>query len=66
MTLRAFGSTVEAQWTTESYAIVATMLSYLEPDPAVVWDDARVGLTIERSYDLEREARRLRPPVAQD
>lgn len=58
--LRAFGSTVEAPWTTEAYAIVAAVLSFLEPDPAVRWDDARIDEAITLSYDLEREARALR------
>lgn len=58
--LRAFGSTVEAPWTTEAYAIVAAVLSFLEPDPEVHWDDARVDEAIALSYDLEREARALR------
>jgi AcrR family transcriptional regulator len=58
--MRALGSSALSPWTTESYAIVATVLSYLEPDPTVVWDAARVETAIERSYDLESEARRLR------
>jgi len=58
--MRALGSTTESAWTTESYAVVATVLSYLEPDPDVVWDVGRVETAIARSFDLEDEARRLR------
>lgn len=58
--MRALGSTTESAWTTESYAVVATVLSYLEPDPDVVWDEDRVETAIARSFDLEDEARRLR------
>jgi len=58
--MRAFGSATESAWTTESYAVVATVLSYLEPDPDVVWDEQRVEGAIAGSYDLEDEARRLR------
>lgn len=58
--MRAFGSSVEAPWTTESYAIVAAVLSFLEPDPAVRWDEASVDLAIARSYELEADARDLR------
>ena len=46
--MRALGSTTESPWTTESYAVVATVLSYLEPDPDVVWDDGRVETAIAR------------------
>ncbi|MEZ0446559.1 TetR/AcrR family transcriptional regulator [Cellulomonas sp. ICMP 17802] len=58
--MRALGSATQSSWTTESYAVVATVLSYLEPDPDVVWDEQRVDAAIDRSFDLENEARRLR------
>ncbi|WP_315096037.1 TetR/AcrR family transcriptional regulator [uncultured Cellulomonas sp.] len=58
--MRALGSSTESAWTTESYAVVATVLSYLEPDPDVVWDEHRVDAAIAGSFDLEDEARRLR------
>lgn len=40
--LRAFGSGVEAEWTPESYALVSVLLAFLEPDPGIAWDEARV------------------------
>ncbi|MCC2335038.1 TetR/AcrR family transcriptional regulator [Cellulomonas wangsupingiae] len=58
--MRAFGSTERSPWTTQSYAITSAVLSFLEPDPDVVWDSARVDQTIALSYDLEAEARALR------
>lgn len=58
--LRAFGSAVDAPWTTEAYAVVATILAFLEPDPGVVWNAERLDLAVARSAELEREARLLR------
>ncbi|WP_282944482.1 TetR/AcrR family transcriptional regulator [Cellulomonas endometrii] len=58
--MQAFGSSVRSAWSSESYALVATILSYLEPDPAITWDARRVDAAITGSYDLEREARDLR------
>ncbi|GEL45959.1 hypothetical protein CHO01_10750 [Cellulomonas hominis] len=58
--MRAFGSGALAPWTTEAYAVTATILAFLEPDPDVVWDAARLDLAVARSAELEREARLLR------
>lgn len=58
--LRAFGSTVEAPWTTEAYALVATLLAYLQPDPAVPWDAGRAAAALARAPELEAEVLRLR------
>jgi hypothetical protein len=58
--MRAFGSGALAPWTTEAYAVTATILAFLEPDPDVVWDAARLDLAVARSAGLEREARLLR------
>jgi AcrR family transcriptional regulator len=57
---KAFGSAVEAEWTTESYALVALILSYLEPDPAVDWTPARVAAAFDVWDEFEQEVRRLR------
>lgn len=43
MELRAFGSSQPAPWTVQSHASVALLLSYIEPDPGVVWDEQRIG-----------------------
>ncbi|AEE47745.1 regulatory protein TetR [Cellulomonas fimi ATCC 484] len=59
-TMRAFGSAVASSWTTESYSVVATILAFLEPDPAVSWGPERVDAAIAASYELERTARSLR------
>jgi AcrR family transcriptional regulator len=40
--LRAFGSTRPAEWSVPAFVIVGVALSYLEPDPAVRWDQARI------------------------
>lgn len=51
---RAFGSAAEAEWTVASYAIVAALVSYLEPDPGVVWDEERVAASLAGFEELER------------
>jgi AcrR family transcriptional regulator len=40
--LRAFGSTRPAEWSVPAFVIVGVALSYIEPDPAVRWDQARI------------------------
>lgn len=35
---RAFGSQIEAPWTTASYALTSSLLTFLEPDPAATLD----------------------------
>lgn len=57
---QAFGSSIESDWTTESYALVAMILSYLEPDPLVDWTPARVAAAFDTWDEFEREVRRLR------
>lgn len=49
---RAFGSSVTADWTSTSYALVAGLLSYLEPDPGVEWNAERIAATIAQFRDL--------------
>lgn len=58
--MRAFGSTLDADWSVEGYALVALLLSYLEPDPDVRWDDAHATAALARVSELEDEVRRLR------
>jgi AcrR family transcriptional regulator len=41
-TRRAFGSTESAEWTPAVYMIAATVLSYIEPDPGIKWNQVRV------------------------
>ncbi|HEX6336829.1 MAG TPA: hypothetical protein VFZ85_07745 [Jiangellaceae bacterium] len=50
---RGFGSSVESEWTTASYSLVAALLTYLEPDPTVDWDDERISASIARFGELE-------------
>jgi AcrR family transcriptional regulator len=50
---RAFGSSVESEWTTASYSLVAALVAYLEPDPTVVWDDERIAASMARFDKLE-------------
>lgn len=57
---QAFGSSLESEWSTASYAVVAALLSYLEPDPDVVWDDARVAASVASFHELEELVERLR------
>jgi AcrR family transcriptional regulator len=39
---RPFGSTREAPWSTAVFLIAGVIMSFVEPDPAVVWDEARI------------------------
>jgi AcrR family transcriptional regulator len=50
---RGFGSSVESEWTTASYSLVAALLTYLEPDPTVEWDEERITASIARFGELE-------------
>jgi AcrR family transcriptional regulator len=43
---RAFGSSMESRWTSTTYALVATLLSYSEPDPHVHWTATRIADSI--------------------
>ncbi len=61
---RAFGSSIKAEWTTASYSLVATLLAYLEPDPAVVWDEERIAASITRFAELQDEIEASRATAA--
>jgi AcrR family transcriptional regulator len=58
---RAFGSSLESGWTGTTYALVATMLSYLEPDPSVQWTTTRIAASIALFDDLALLAADQRP-----
>ena len=45
---RAFGMSQLASWTQQTYLGTATLLSYLEPDPAVEWTLARAEQLLTR------------------
>jgi AcrR family transcriptional regulator len=49
---RAFGSSMESEWTSTSYALVAALLSYLEPDPTVVWSRERIAASIDTFREI--------------
>jgi AcrR family transcriptional regulator len=60
---RAFGSSVAAEWTSMSYALVAAFLSFLEPDPEVEWTAERVMASVavfEELAEVIESARRPR------
>lgn len=57
---RAFGSQLDADWQVEAYALVALILSYIEPDPAIAWDRARIDAAFAEWDRLEEELRLLR------
>lgn len=42
----AFGSSLAAEWTRTSYALVAAFLSFLEPDPELEWTGERVRAAV--------------------
>ena len=50
--MRAFGASTAARWTPGVYMVASTVLSYIEPDPGVSWDEQRVD-------DLVTAIRRL-------
>ncbi|MEZ5087477.1 MAG: hypothetical protein R2722_14940 [Tessaracoccus sp.] len=52
---KAFGSLVEAEWSVATYALVSAVLAYLEPDPAVSWDEERIAASLHRIEKLEQE-----------
>lgn len=56
----AFGSSMEAEWTIESYSLVALILSYLEPDPDVEWNESRVVAALDLWETFEQEVWRMR------
>ena len=49
---RAFGSSMESSWTSATYALVAAMLSYLEPDSSVHWTPTRLAASIDLLDEL--------------
>lgn len=51
--LALFGSSRPAPWSMPTRALVGLFLSHLEPDPAVVWDEARVAASLELMRAVE-------------
>jgi AcrR family transcriptional regulator len=67
---QAFGSSVESDWTSTSYALVAALLSYLEPDASIEWNPERVTASIAQFREIEKGIKAIRgtrrpvsPPV---
>lgn len=59
----AFGSSVAADWTRTSYALVAAFLSFLEPDPEIEWTPDRFQASVaafQELTELVQVARRAR------
>ncbi|HEX5993502.1 MAG TPA: TetR/AcrR family transcriptional regulator [Jiangellales bacterium] len=52
--VRAFGSSVRSEWTSTSYGLVSTFLSYLEPDPTIEWTAERAAASIAQFQEMER------------
>ncbi|MFT3875241.1 MAG: TetR/AcrR family transcriptional regulator [Propioniciclava sp.] len=40
--MHAFGASAVAEWSPAVYMVTAAVLSYIEPDPGVVWDQRRI------------------------
>ncbi len=57
----AFGSTEVADWTWAAHHLVGIVLGHLEPDPGVVWDDARLAGVPGTVEEMVRVAAELRP-----
>lgn len=53
-TLRAFGSTEAVTWRPQIYMAAGVVLSYLEPDPGVDWNQLRVDDLVTALTDLQK------------
>lgn len=40
--MRPFGTSTATEWTPAIYMVAATVLSYIEPDPGIIWDRQRI------------------------
>ena len=49
---RPFGATETAEWSPPAISLTAVAMAFLEPDPAVVWDDARVA-SVRRTFESD-------------
>ncbi len=45
--MRPFGISESLEWTVATYVAVTSMLSFITPDTAVVWDDDRIAALLE-------------------
>jgi AcrR family transcriptional regulator len=50
----AFGARRVAEWTLPTYHLVGVVLSFVEPDPDVVWDSTRIRRTLAMVEELEQ------------
>lgn len=66
-TMSPFGSSLAAPWSEPELHLVRTFLAHLEPDPSIVWDEARVDgaftLLAERTAAARRGATAGMPPA---
>jgi AcrR family transcriptional regulator len=58
--VRAFGSSVESDWTTTTYGLAAALLAYLEPDPSVDWNPQRAAESLAMLPELEAAVEAIR------
>lgn len=54
--MRVFGANVAADWAPGAYMVAATVLTYIEPDPGVVWDRRRIDDMVAALRDLQHAA----------
>lgn len=59
---KAFGSSLAAEWTRTSYALVASFLSFLEPDPELEWTAERALATVAAFEELTEVIQSVRRP----
>jgi hypothetical protein len=45
---------MESEWTRISYGLVAALLAYLEPDPAVVWSRERIAESVDTFREISQ------------
>ena len=48
----------ERAWTVPAFALTGLVLSYLEPDPDVIWDDAQLALAHAALEEITAELER--------
>lgn len=59
---KAFGSSLAAEWTRTSYALVASFLSFLEPDPELEWTAEHALATVAAFEELTEVIQSVRRP----
>jgi len=58
-TLSPFGSSVAAPWSVATLASVGILLDSVEPDPTLMWDEARIAALRARVADIEGTIRHV-------